>query len=78
MISEEILFHDGACSILIGDFHSFFHRTFYERFDSFLSLVRVILGDIVKNGLNIFVFLFAEVKNEVEDKKKQHHRFSRF
>jgi hypothetical protein len=32
----------------------------------------------VKNGLNIFVFLFAEVKNEVEDKKKQHHRFSRF
>lgn len=76
MVVEEISFHDCVRSILIGDFHSFFHRTFWELFEPIFSSVRVILDNIVKNDWIIFVFLFTEVKNEVEDKKKRHHRFS--
>ncbi|MFS1036339.1 hypothetical protein ACFC84_02000 [Enterococcus casseliflavus] len=76
MVVEEISFHDCARSILIGDFHSFFHRTFWELFEPFFSSVRVILDNIVKNAQIIFVFLFSQVKNGVENKKKQHHRFS--
>ncbi|MEO2553120.1 hypothetical protein ABG961_15465 [Enterococcus casseliflavus] len=76
MAIEEISFHDCARSILIGDFHSFFHRTFRELFEPIFSSERVVLDNIVKIVLIIFVFLFVEVKNEVEYKKKQHHRFS--
>jgi len=76
MAIEEISFHDCSRSILKGYFHSFFHRTFWELFEPFFSSARVVLDNIVKNARIIFVFLFTEVKNEVEYKKKRHHRFS--
>ncbi|EPH59488.1 hypothetical protein D932_03644 [Enterococcus casseliflavus 14-MB-W-14] len=48
MAIEEISFHDCARSILIGDFHSFFHRTFRELFEPIFSSERVVLDNIVK------------------------------
>jgi len=56
MAIEEISFHDCSRSILIGDFHSFFHRTFWELFEPIFFVGKSYFRQYREKRLNYFCF----------------------
>ncbi|WP_368255078.1 hypothetical protein [Enterococcus innesii] len=75
MATEETLFHNGVDSILMGSFHSFFIELSVNVSILFFATKSYFEGYREKSG-DFFVFLFVEVKNEGEIKKKHNRRFS--